>query len=120
MQPPTKMMNPRAGALSKFSGEKSCWRPRISRPGSASSLTFTIPASAEPPEVSAQRAAEGANLNMVISLSETLTENVTLNLVAGASNMATYGSSNDWHLTIEGTQCSAVTGTSCQATIMAG
>ena len=45
-------------------------------------------------------------------------ENVTLNLTGDGS--AEYGSSNDWQMSVGGTNCNTVTGTDCQIAITAG
>ena len=56
---------------------------------------------------------------MDIQLGEMLEENVTVNLV-GSDSTATYGSSNDWTLSVGGTVCTGVANNECQVSITAG
>ena len=53
-----------------------------------------------------------------IQLSEALTEDVTLNLVGTGS--ATYGSSNDYTVSVGGTACTGITEDNCSVTIAMG
>ena len=85
-------------------------------------LVITIPADPPLPRVSIVRAtgsgsvAEGDTVELGIQLSETVREDVTINLV-GSGSTATYGSSNDWTLSVGGTACTEVTEDNCQVTI---
>ena len=54
-----------------------------------------------------------------IQLNEMLGEDVTINLV-GSDSTATYGSSNDWTLSVGGTACTGVTNDECPVSITAG
>ena len=62
--------------------------------------------------------AEGESINVTIQLERAVAENITLNLIGSGS--AEYGSSNDWVISVGGTECTSVIGTGCQITIMAG
>ena len=70
------------------------------------------------PKINLIQSGTGNTRNVTVQLGETFAENVTLNLIGSGS--AEYG--NDWTISIdEGTtDCTAVTGTSCQVTITAG
>ena len=57
---------------------------------------------------------------MDIQLSEALAQDITLNLVAGEASTATYGSSNDWTISVGSATCNAVTEDNCQVTIAVG
>ena len=88
------------------------------------SLVLTIPMDPPLPRVSIVRTgsgsvAEGGTVELDIRLSEALEENVTVNLV-GSNSMATYGSSNDWALSVGGTDCTGVANDECQVSITAG
>ena len=61
---------------------------------------------------------EGAIEVLTITLSEAVSEDITLNLVG--SGTATYGTSNDWHLHNGTSDCDSASGMSCQVTISAG
>ena len=62
---------------------------------------------------------EGDEVNIEIRLDEAFEENVTLNLIG--SGTATYGSSNDYTLSIGGTDCTGIMeADDCSITIMAG
>ena len=61
---------------------------------------------------------EGGTVNVAIQLREPSAEDVTLNLIGSGS--AEYGSSNDYTVSVGGTDCTGVTGASCQVTITAG
>ena len=84
---------------------------------------FTI-MNAAPPTVtlrsSFRGAGEGSTLTIRVALSRSLSEAVTLNLVEDASSTATYGISDDWHLSVGGTNCNSANGTDCQVMIPAG
>ena len=62
---------------------------------------------------------EGGTIALDIQLGEMLEENVTVNLV-GSDSTATYGSSNDWTLSVGGTVCTGVANNECQVSITAG
>ena len=62
--------------------------------------------------------AEGDTVEFEIQLSEALTEDVTLNLVGTGS--ATYGSSNDYTVSVGGTACTGITEDNCSVTIAMG
>ncbi len=63
--------------------------------------------------------AEGDTVDLDIQLGEMLEEDVTVNLV-GSDSTATYGSSNDWILSVGGTACTGVANDECQVSITAG
>ena len=110
--------------------------------GSQSSLTFTIDDLQSPPTVSlnyggSATVQEGTSQRLTINLSESLSENVVLNLVGGGT--AAYGQrafgGDDWLLqfrvlpagqapdtstTLNVASCPGIAGTSCQVTISAG
>ena len=62
---------------------------------------------------------EGGMATLTLNLSEMLEEDVTFNLVSGGN--ATYGTSNDWHLSVGGVDCNTATEDSpCEVVILAG
>ena len=63
--------------------------------------------------------AEGGTVDLDIQLGEMLEEDVIINLV-GSDSTATYGSSNDWTLSVGGTACTGVANDECQVSITAG
>ena len=86
-------------------------------------LSLTIPADPPAPTVSlttsnSTEIAEGGTANLSITLSEQLTEEVVINIIAGTDG-ATYGTSSDWHLN-NGTNCNSATEGNCQISIPAG
>ena len=88
------------------------------------SVALTIPADLPPPPLptvsisaTSRSITEGGSATLTATLSETLTENVVINLLEGGA--ADYGTSMDWHLN-NGSDCNTATGTSCQITITAG
>ena len=82
------------------------------------SISISLPDSISNDGVSAA-VAEDNTVELDIQLSQALTEDVTLNLVGSGS--AEYGSSNDWNLSVGGTDCASATETdSCQVVIGAG
>ena len=87
-----------------------------------SNLSLTIPADPPAPTVSLTNAnteiAEGGTANLEITLSEQLSEDVVIDIIAGTDG-ATYGTSSDWHLN-NGTNCASATEGNCQITIPAG
>ena len=90
--------------------------------GSSSTLSFSIPAHLEP-TISMSRSGgssvtEGSVVTLTLTLSEVLTENVTINLLRGTGT-ATYGL-QDWLMSVDNRNCSTATGTNCQVTIEAG
>ena len=90
--------------------------------GSSSTLSFFIPAHLEP-TISMSRSGgssvtEGSVVTLTLTLSEVLTENVTINLLRGTGT-ATYGL-QDWLMSVDNRNCSTATGTNCQVTIEAG
>ena len=98
--------------------------------GSPSTLTFTIPADPPLPTVSLTRAnpgmeiAEGGMETLTLTLSQALTEAATFTLIGVRENdtaTATYGTGDDWNLSVGGTDCTAARNTTdCQVTIMGG
>ena len=60
---------------------------------------------------------EGLQRIITFTLSEAVSGDVTLNLIADTSSTADYGSSNDWVLNDGSGACTSATGTSCQITI---
>ena len=84
------------------------------------SLSLTIPADLPVPSVSLSATStsitEGGNATLTATLSETVTEDVVINLLEGGA--ADYGTGMDWHLN-NGSDCDTATGTSCQITISA-
>ncbi len=90
--------------------------------GSSSTLSFSIPAHLEP-TISMSRSGgssvtEGSVVTLTLTLSEVLTENVTINLLRGTGT-ATYGL-QDWLMSVDNRNCTTATGTNCQVTIEAG
>ena len=82
------------------------------------SISISLPDSVSTDGMSAA-IAEDNTVELDIQLSQALTEDVTLNLVASGS--AEYGSSNDWNLSVGGTDCASATETvPCQVVIGAG
>ena len=61
---------------------------------------------------------EGGTVNVSIQLRQTSTEDVVINLVGSGS--ATYGTDDDWTVSVAGTVCDTFTGTDCRITITAG
>ena len=61
---------------------------------------------------------EGGTVTVAIQLREASAEDVVINLVGSGS--ATYGEIGDYTVSVGGTNCTAVTGTSCQVTVTAG
>ncbi|MCY4052540.1 MAG: inverse autotransporter beta domain-containing protein, partial [Hyphomicrobiales bacterium] len=61
---------------------------------------------------------EGGTVTVAIQLREPSAEDVVINLVG--SGTATYGTDGDYTVSVGGTNCTAVTGTSCQVTVTAG
>ena len=97
----------------------------IVQTGSRSTLNFTIPADPPLPTVSLNsdktNIAEGDTATITLTLSEMLRDDAAFNLIGGSdSNDVTYGASNDWNLSIDGTDCDMASGTSCQVTIAEG
>ena len=86
-----------------------------------SSFTLNIPDDPPLPTVSISATSlnitEGGSATLTATLSETVTEDVVINLLEGGA--ADYGTSMDWHLN-NGSNCNTATGTSCQITITAG
>ena len=87
-------------------------------------LILTIPADPSFSRVSIVRTgsggvSEGDTVELDIRLNEVLKETVTVNLV-GSDSKATYGSSNDWTLSVGGTVCAGVANDECQVSITAG
>ena len=90
-------------------------------------LVLTIPANL--PSVTVSLSAidasisEGGRTALTLTLSERLDSDVTFNLIASPSGpgRATYGTTEDWHLSLQGgsVDCESATGTSCQTTIPA-
>ena len=84
-------------------------------------FTLTIPADPPLPAVSisatSRSITEGGSATLTATLSETVTEDVVINLLE--SGAADYGTGMDWHLN-NGSDCNTAAGTSCQITIMAG
>ena len=60
---------------------------------------------------------EGLQRIITFTLSEAVSDDVTLNLIADTSSTAQYGSSNDWVLNDGSGACTSAIGTSCQITI---
>ena len=87
-------------------------------------LVLTIPADPPLPTVSlsatSTNIAEGGMATLTLTLSETLGSDATFNLI-GSSDDATYGTSasDDWNLSVGGTDCDMASGTSCQVMISA-
>ncbi|MCY4034932.1 MAG: inverse autotransporter beta domain-containing protein [Hyphomicrobiales bacterium] len=97
----------------------------IVQTGSRSTLNFTIPADPPLPTVSLNsdktNIAEGDTATITLTLSEMLGDAAAFNLIGGSdSNDVTYGASNDWNLSIDGTDCDMASGMNCQVTIAAG
>ncbi|MCY4047981.1 MAG: inverse autotransporter beta domain-containing protein [Hyphomicrobiales bacterium] len=97
----------------------------IVQTGSRSTLNFTIPADPPLPTVSLNRdktsIAEGDTAIITLTLSEMLGDAAAFNLIGGSdSNDVTYGASNDWNLSIDGTDCDMASGMNCQVTIAGG
>ena len=65
---------------------------------------------------------EGNTATITLTLSEALGSDATFNLVGSSeSNDVTYGASNDWNLSVGGTDCDMATESDpCQVTIMQG
>ena len=87
-------------------------------------LVITIPMDPPLPRVSivhlgSEVVEEGGTIALDIQLNEMLGEDVTINLV-GSDSTATYGSSNDWTLSVGGTACTGVANDECQVTITEG
>ena len=59
-------------------------------------------------------------VGLEVQLDQVLEEDVTINLVGDESATATYGSSNDWTLSVGGTICATIMDDNCQVTIAAG
>ena len=91
--------------------------------GNPSMLNFTIPADPPPPTVTISTSdtsiMEGLQRVITFTLSEMVSEPVTLNLIADTSSTATYGGTDDWVLNDGSGACTSATGTSCQITIPA-
>ncbi|MCY4053208.1 MAG: inverse autotransporter beta domain-containing protein [Hyphomicrobiales bacterium] len=97
----------------------------IVQTGSRSTLNFTIPADPPLPTVSLNsdktNIAEGDTATITLTLSEMLRDDAAFNLIGGSdSNDVTYGASNDWNLSIDGTDCDMASGMNCQVTIAGG
>ena len=97
----------------------------IVQTGSRSTLNFTIPADPPLPTVSLSsdktNIAEGDTATITLTLSEMLGDAAAFNLIGSSdSNDVTYGASNDWNLSIDGTDCDMASGMSCQVTIAGG
>ena len=97
----------------------------IVQTGSRSTLNFTIPADPPLPTVSLNSdktsIAEGDTATITLTLSEMLGDAAAFNLIGSSdSNDVTYGASNDWNLSIDGTDCDMASGMSCQVTIAGG
>ena len=87
-------------------------------------VALTIPADLPPPPLptvsisaTSRSITEGGSATLTATLSETVTEDVVINLLE--SGAADYGTGMDWHLN-NGSDCNTAAGTSCQITIMAG
>ncbi len=82
------------------------------------SVEISLPDSVSTDGVSAS-VAEDNTVELDIQLSQVLTEDITLNLVGSGS--AEYGSSNDWNISVGGTDCASATETDpCQVVIATG
>ena len=90
------------------------------------SLVLTIPADPPLPTVSlsvdSASITEGNTATITLTLSEMLEEDATFNLIGvGGTDDVTYGASNDWNLSVGGTDCGMATESNpCQVTITAG
>ena len=90
------------------------------------SLVLTIPADPPLPTVSlsvdSASITEGNTATITLTLSEMLREAATFNLIgSGGSADVTYGTSNDWNLSVGGTNCGMATESDpCQVTIPQG
>ena len=86
-----------------------------------SNLSFAIPADLPLPSVSLSAdntsITEGNTATITLTLNEALDDNATFNLIGGGTG-ATYGTSNDWNLSVGGTDCGMATESNpCQITI---
>ena len=92
--------------------------------GNPSSLTLTIDEDPPLPTVSLDSSStnitEGGMETVMINLSGQVSEAVTLNIVINVQGTALYGTSFDWHISVDGTDCASATGMNCQITIPAG
>ena len=88
-------------------------------------LVLTIPVDPPLPTVSlsttdSSSIREGNTATITLTLSEDLGSDATFNLIAGGTE-ATYGASNDWNLSVGGTDCAMASESNpCQVTISQG
>ena len=88
-------------------------------------LSLTIPADPPLPTVSLssnnRNLQEGSTATITLTLSERLEADATFNLYGGGGGSVAYGASNDWHLSVGGTDCATASESNpCQVTINAG
>ncbi|MCY4052542.1 MAG: hypothetical protein OXE98_01535 [Hyphomicrobiales bacterium] len=86
----------------------------------ANTFTITINANDQPVTLMPAKTSieEGTSTTITLSLNQALASDAVFNLTSGGG--ATYGTTDDWNLSVNETDCNMASGTNCQVTISKG